>query len=121
MNGYEYGYARGEDTVWCIRKDGVKARMLCGREVGFVPVIQPEHPKSVHRDCIEAMYGAVQRAVDRPSSQVGYAVCPACAGEAAVFQGRLQAHGEWRVGPDGGRYQSEVPCVGVNLPARRKR
>jgi hypothetical protein len=121
IRDFEYGYAKGEDTMWCIRRSGVQARMLCGRDVGFVPVVQPEHPRLVHRECLEVMYGSVQDRSGRPGFQVTYVTCPACEGEAPVFEGRIQSHGIWRVGAEGEPYQSEIPCMGVNLRVRRRR
>jgi hypothetical protein len=117
ITGFEYGYAQGQQTMWCIHKDGTSERMLCGRWVGFIPVVQPERPLHVHRDCLEAMYGTHKRV----RSAVGYAVCPVCDGDAPVFERRIQAHGAWKIGADGEPYQSEQPCLGVNLKPRGRR
>jgi len=117
IDGYEFGYARDEQDMWCIRKVGVQARMLCGRKVGFVPVVQPARPTNVHRDCLEAMYGATNRG----ESPTGYGTCPACGGSAPVSGGRMQAHGEVRVNGDGRPYESETSCLGVNMRPRRQR
>jgi hypothetical protein len=112
IDGYEYGFAQGEDTVWCIRREAGGSRMLCGRKVGFVPVVQPEHPTHVHRACLEAMYGSVKQreATNR------YGTCPACGGDAPVVDGRIQPHGAWRV--NGEAYESDEACLGVNMRPR---
>lgn len=115
IDGFEYGYAQGEDTVWCIRREGTESRMLCGRKVGFVPVQQPTRPKNVHRDCLEAMYGPTK------PEPTGYGTCPACGGHVAVDAGRIQAHGELRIDGDGVPYASDTSCLGVNLRPRGKR
>lgn len=114
--GFEYGYAQGEHVVWCIHPDGNTGLMLCGRKVGFVPVVQPEHPTVVHRDCLEAMYGSPKR---NPAA-VGYATCPAREGAAPVFEGRIEPHGAWKVSGDG-PYQSDEACVGVNMAPKQGR
>ena len=119
IDGFSYCYPGDEQRVWCITRDGAR-RTLCGQRVGFTPVVQPEHPTEVHRDCLEAMYW---RAKPQPAAaRMEYAQCPACQGDAPVFEGRIQAHGAWVRSAIGQRYQSEQACLGVNMRAvTRKR
>jgi hypothetical protein len=112
IEGYSFGFAAGEGSMWCIHRDDIVGRMLCGRRVGHIPVPQPQRPKNVHRDCLEAMYGQGERA---PSRDEDFGVCPVCGGEAAVFGGRLQRHGAWRV-RGGEVYVSMDRCLGEGEP-----
>jgi hypothetical protein len=121
--GFEYGYSAGEEAMWCIRREG-HSRMLCGRHVGFVPVAQPAHPQLVHDVCLAVMYGRDAPGMPKPRSPLpASVVCPACEGEVPVAGGRVGAHGIWRVGAEGEMYESEIPCMGVNLkvPERKRR
>lgn len=122
IDNIEFGWAKGVDDERCAKKITVASRMLCGREVGFVPVAgQPEFaPSDLHEECRRLLFGQARQLPLKPG-EVRYSVCPACHGEAPVSEGRIGGHGEWRVGSEGEPYQSEIPCVGVNLPVRRRR
>lgn len=111
LSNYEYGYAQGQDTMLCIRREG-QDRMLCGRVAGFVPAWQPEAPQSVHRDCLAVMY---QRAVPR---QVQTGICPACEGRAPVVNDRIEPHGVFRMS-SGQLVETSETCAGVNMRPKR--
>lgn len=105
LPGFEYGFPDKEQTVWCIQREGdTSGWMLCGRKVGFVPVLQPTDPAAKCRDCLQAMYGPVPAA---PRA----VVCPACQQGVRVVDGRVAAH------PD----VAGMACTGVNLPVGRRR
>jgi hypothetical protein len=103
IDGFSFGYSGSEQEMWCIhRDDDPDDRMLCGRKVGFIPVVQPAHPRSVHAACLRVMYGNGQ--VERPEAEVE---CPACHQGVPVADGRIGSH----------RDLGNQACVGVNLPA----
>lgn len=110
--GFEYGFPTCEGTVYCIRREGA-TRMLCGRRVGFVPVVQPEHPRTVHADCLKVM--CVRGAEQQKPAKRDLGVCPVCRGEVPLSSGRVEAHGEWRRSAIGQRFQIDVPCLGINM------
>jgi hypothetical protein len=120
IEGFQYGYPDREQTIWCIhRDDDTSGRMLCGRKVGFIPVEQPVQPTTVHRACIEAMYGP--RKLPPRKDRIVYGTCPVCGGDAVVEEGRIAGHGEVRVDGDGQPYVSGVACLGVNMAPRGQR
>lgn len=122
MDNIEFGFAAGEDTVMCAKRADVATRMLCGQRVGSVSFLQEDVPSNLCTACRDALAGAATHLrADRPSNRLEYATCPVCCGEAEVFEGRLQAHGAFRVGPDGVGYASAQPCLGVNLRVRGRR
>lgn len=112
LTGYEYGFPTGEGTIWCIRRADAH-RMLCGRRVGFVPAAQPEAPRLVHADCLRVMFGQGAPKQRRPQQPSGR--CPVCRGEVPLAAGRMGSHGQWRTSAAGYRFQSDEPCLGVNL------
>ncbi|MGK5681640.1 hypothetical protein [Actinoplanes sp. URMC 104] len=92
--GYEYAYAYGEDTQWCIHAVNT-AQTLCGQRVEFAAELtQPADPQRVHRACLQAV-----AALADPATPSG--VCPMCAGEVPLQDDRIGPHGA---------------CPGVNLP-----
>jgi hypothetical protein len=108
MEGIEFGFASGEDTIMCAKRVDRAARMLCGRRVGAVSALQVDVPGNLCPDCRDVLFGpATHLRADRPSAQVVYGVCPACGEQAPVFDGLIQAHGDGCVGinmrPRGGR------------------
>lgn len=107
---FEYGWAAGEEHVFCIHKVGVVGRMLCGRRVNHISRVQPEAPSNVHRECLEAMYG---RGEQPPRPKVtDQGTCPVCGGEAAVVEGRIARHGAWHIRGNGEPYVSSTWCRG---------
>jgi len=117
--GFQYGFAKGQDSMWCIHRVGAKATMLCGRRIGHIPTPQPAaRPTNVHQECVEAMYARGEQEV--PSDEPGFGTCPACEGDAAVVDGLIDRHGEWRVGA-AGPFVSPVRCPGEGLRPVEKR
>jgi hypothetical protein len=110
-----YGYADGVDTEWCIADAGSPGYMLCGRRVGFVPVVPPLFPQVVHKRCRDKWFRTEGARVAEPAT----GACPACGGEVVVRGGRIQSHGELRVGGDGEPHESGVRCPGVNMRPKR--
>lgn len=106
-----YGYARGVDGECCIVDAGKPGYMLCGRAVGFAPAVPPLFPRVVHQLCRDKWFRTERVQVEKPL--VG--TCPACHGEVPVRAGRIQQHGEVRIGADGEPYESEARCLGVNM------
>jgi hypothetical protein len=96
---FEYSWAAGEESVWCIHKVGIVGRVLCGRRLGVVPRIQPEAPSRVHRECLDVMYRLPGRGVG--SVQAEYGTCPWCLGDMPLVGGTVATHREW--GPHGVR------------------
>lgn len=100
---FEYGFAEHAQTLWCIRKEGASST-LCGREIGFFPVVQPADPKPVCRACLLVLTGVPQ------APRLG--LCQLCNGRVPVVDGRVQPHvSQWSAGS----------CLGANLPPKRRR
>jgi hypothetical protein len=104
MNGgWEHGYPGAEQDRWCVRRP-YASETLCGRlvdalrNIGFFPrpELQPTDPRTQCRAC----------AVKLAELAAGKAVCPVCAAEAPLVDGRVGPHGD---------------CAGVNLKPRAAR
>lgn len=106
IRGFEFGWAKGVQDEQCAKKVDVASRMLCGREVGFVPVAgQPEFaPSNLHEECRRLLFGPSGH-LTRRSAEVVYGTCPACGEQAPLFDGLIQAHGD--------------ACVGINMQPKR--
>lgn len=94
-DGFEYALRRGEETVWCVRRERAH-RALCGAVVSYCPVLQPVDPvlqpaePAVHAECLRVLAGC------EPVVRVAeYGGCPSCGGEAPVAGGVVLPHPEW--------------------------
>jgi hypothetical protein len=116
-----YGYALRHPDEQCAIRPDAPSRTLCGRQVGFLPAHDEDYtPRNLHAKCRDLIFGE-PKTLKLKTAQVDYGTCPACHGRVPVFEGRIQSHGEARVGGDGVPYASEVACVGVNLKPKADR
>jgi hypothetical protein len=109
---FVYGWAKGVDDERCAVNPDHPDRMLCGRLVGFVPVVSsPFTPSDLHDVCRDAIFRDGPQTEQVPAEPID-GVCPVCGGTVPLERGRIDRHGVV-VMSGGVPAESGRPCEGV--------
>lgn len=106
-----YGWAVGVTDECCIASPTDQARMLCGRQRGYVPNVPPPFPARV---CAECQRRWEQRGLQPEPVLDPYGTCPECGGHVPLAADLVGAHGKWRRTRHGERFTDE-PCPGKGM------
>lgn len=90
---YEWGYARGQDTMLCAKKVGPERLMLCGRAKSWMPVFLDGVDDS--RKCPQCSAVIAGERL-QPVVEVREGTCPVCVGRVELDEhGFVAGHNEW--------------------------
>lgn len=108
----EYGYAAGQDSMWCAKRVDVQGRMLCGRRKSWMPPVPPLfQPPNLCPDCRRVLEAGPPYVQDPDDQAEG--TCPVCVGQAPLDEhGRIAEHNEWSW-QDGRLTTTSRPCDGA--------
>jgi hypothetical protein len=107
----EFGYAAGEDTLWCAKRVTTGNHMLCGRRKGWMPPVPyPFTPPNLCPDCARILKGGPGlRPVGDDQAE---GTCPVCVGRAPLDEaGLIAGHRQWSWS-DGTLVLTKTPCSG---------